>query len=489
MTVTAYTLDNLRIEASRQLDPGKRGALGQYMTPAPIASFMASLFAHRGNARLLDAGAGIGSLASAFLNKAMEADGTVDIDAWEIDATLRHYLKNTLESHKQRVQGRIKTHIHATDFIEDAVFEIQMGCGKRYTHAILNPPYSKIKVDSRHRRLLRMVGIETVNLYTAFAALASLLLEKDGELVAITPRSFCNGPYYRPFRELILRTCALRQLHLFESRSKAFQDDEILQESVISHWVKGATQTRVVISTSHDANFDDYKKTDFDAAAIVKPDDGERFIHIPTTYEQAHTPELCAHALHDIGLEVCTGPVVDFRLKDYWREEPSEDTAPLLYAHHFAEGCLRWPKPHHKKPNALQVCSAVNKWLMPRGYYVLVKRFSAKEQRRRVVAYALDPAELNAPNIGFENHWNVFHANKQGLDGDIAKGLAIFLNSSLFDTHFRSFSGHTQVNATDLRAMKYPSPEQLRKLGRLAGQERLCDQAAIDRLTQELRHQ
>ncbi len=47
----------------------------------------------------------------------------------------------------------------------------------------------------------------------------------------------------------------------------------------------------------------------------------------------------------------------------------------------------------------------------------------------------------------------------------MAAGLACFLNSTVLDNYFRVFSGHTQVNATDLRNMKYPSGDRLRALG------------------------
>ena len=408
----------------------------------------------------------------------------VDVETWEIDNILGGYLKNTLDEYVRQGQGKIKAHIHAADFIEGAAFSIQFDCGNRYTHAILNPPYKKICASSKHRKLLRMVGIETVNLYTAFVALTMLLMEKGGEVVAIIPRSFCNGSYYRPFRNLILRISSIRQLHLFESRNLAFQDDDVLQENIIIHLVKGEPQGAVIVSTSHDARFSDYQQTTFDAAVIVKPNDIEQFIHIPTVIGQTSTPKLCTHTLRDIGLEVCTGPVVDFRLKAYWRDKPTDGTVPLLYPHHFSDGALCWPK-SHKKPNALQLSSDVSKWLMPRGHYVLVKRFSTKEERRRLVAYHLSYEALDAAYIGFENHWNVFHIGKHGIDEDIAKGLATFLNSTILDEHFRVFSGHTQVNATDLRNMRYPSLEQLRKLGKRA-KNQPNDQATLDRLLEEL---
>jgi adenine-specific DNA-methyltransferase len=171
-------------------------------------------------------------------------------------------------------------------------------------------------------------------------------------------------------------------------------------------------------------------------------------------------------------------------MKDYWRNEPDDDAAPLLYPHHFSNGSLCWPKPH-KKPNALLLADEVRKWLMPKGHYVLVKRFTAKEERRRLVAYHLSADTFNAALIGFENHWNVFHIEKHGLDENTAVGLATFLNSSVLDRHFRVFSGHTQVNATDLRNMRYPSREQLQLLGQRAINQP-NDQASIDRLIEEL---
>ena len=480
----SLVIDQTRREASSMLDSKRRSELGQYLTPSPIATFMASLFSYNSQAKLLDAGAGIGSLTSAFLDKALREGTAVTAETWEIDDMLCGYLRNTLDEYTQQGQGKIKARIHASDFIEDAVFSLQFGSGPHYTHAILNPPYKKISTGSKHRKLLRMAGIETVNLYTAFVALAVLLMGKGGEVVAIIPRSFCNGSYYRPFRNLISRACSIRQLHLFESRNQAFRDDEVLQENVIIHLIKGEPQGQVIVSTSHDARFQDYRQTTLDASVIVKPDDPEQFIRIPTVIGQTTAPGICAHTLRDIGLEVCTGPVVDFRLKEYWCDEPAGDAAPLLYPHHFTDGSLCWPK-SHKKPNALQLAPEVSKWLMPRGHYVLVKRFSAKEERRRLVAYHLPYEALNSAYIGFENHWNVLHTGKHGMDEDTAKGLSTFLNSTILDEHFRVFSGHTQVNATDLRNMRYPSREQLRKLGQRAkGQPN--DQATIDRLLEEM---
>ncbi len=477
-------LDQVRREASALLDSKRRAELGQYMTPSSIAEFMASLFTYNGQIKLLDAGAGVGSLTSAFIEKAQFEGANVVAEVWEIDPLLGTYLRTTLADCIAQASGNISAHLHATDFIEDAVSAIQFNSEDRYTHAILNPPYKKITSHSKHRKLLRLVGIETVNLYTAFVALSILMMREEGEIVAIIPRSFCNGSYYRPFRQLLLRQCAIQQLHLFESRSQAFQDDDVLQENIILHLIKGRKQGAVIVSTSLNAQFTGYQQATFDIQDIVQANDAEQFIRIPTTLTHTHLPALCTHTLQELGLAVCTGPVVDFRLKDYWCEADSTDAIPLLYPHHFSQGEFSWPKVH-KKPNALRRSPEIKKWLMPRGHYVLVKRFSAKEERRRLVAYHLSADELNASHFGFENHWNIFHTDKHGLSAEVAKGLSIFLNSTQLDEHFRVFSGHTQVNATDLRNMRYPNLEQLCELARRAT-GLAQTQTSIDRLVEEL---
>ncbi len=351
--------------------------------------------------------------------------------------------------------------------------------------AILNPPYRKINSDSRDRRLLRSIGVETSNLYSGFLAIVVKLLKRGGELVAITPRSFCNGPYFRPFRKLLLEEMTLRRVHVFESRNKAFRDDDVLQENVIIHAVKGARRPeRVVISVSEsaEAEFMTIRRVPVDE--LVHPGDPECFIRIvPDDSDRAVAREFerLSQTLAALGLSVSTGRVVDFRARDFLRREPGQGTAPLIYPTHFDNGFVKWPKPGARKPNAILMAPATGDLLVPADTYVLVKRFSSKEERRRIVAAIYDPARLPGKGVAFENHLNYFHQNGRGLPSSLAKGLAVFLNSTLVDRFFRQFSGHTQVNATDLRNLRYPTREQLERMG-VAVEDSLPDQPGVDRI-------
>ncbi len=470
------------VEKARPVAPPMgKSALGQYMTPSNIAAFMASLFPKTsGTFHLLDAGAGEGSLTCTFFDALRNGDRPFprgEVSLFECDAAM----VRKLEKNTARVLSAlpVQQHVFHTDFIEHAVTLI-LRKQRPFSHAILNPPYKKISNSSLHRALLRDVGIETVNLYTAFVALALALLQPGGTLVAIIPRSFCNGPYYRPFREFILRHAAIRRIHLFTSRTEAFKTDKVLQENVIIALERDAEQVDICISTSTNGDMDDYKEARYSFAGIVSPGDSEKFIHIPDAQGETGSLSLAKSSLASLGLGVSTGPVVDFRLKDYLREMPQGNDAPLLYSGHF-NGKTEWPKAGFKKPNAIAYCPETMKWLYPNGYYVVVRRLSSKEEKRRIVAYLVDPAYFpDKPFLGFENHLNVFHCHKQGLRRDVAHGLALYLNSRFIDALFRRFNGHTQVNATDLRALPYPSVQTLAELGAWAERQKDLTQEAVE---------
>lgn len=491
-------LDLVRHEASRQLRPEHRAALGQFLTPAPLARMMASLVeAGQPHVRILDAGAGIGALAASLVSELSERarrPERITVTAYELDATLLPYLAETLtvcDAACQVAGIAFDSEILQEDFVEAGVAMLRgdwfAPVPRHFDAAILNPPYRKIASASRERMLLHGIGIETTNLYTAFLTLAVRLLEPGGELVAITPRSFANGPYFRPFREEFLREMAIRRLHVFASRDAAFRDDDVLQENVILHAVKDRTARPPVLVTESDGGSDEtmsVRMTPYDE--LVRPGDLERFIHLlPDTLSHAVAERMARlpMSLSDLGLSVSTGRVVDFRAREFLRPEPASDTAPLIYPTHLAHGFVTWPK-RTRKPNALLISPRTDDLLVPEGTYVLVKRFSAKEERRRVVAAVYDPTRTTPGRVGFENHLNYVHRDGHGLSTELAKGLTVFLNSTLVDEFFRQFSGHTQVNATDLRSLRYPSCLDLEHLGAKIG-DTLPPQDDIDRMVEE----
>ncbi|MDX6406839.1 MAG: adenine-specific DNA-methyltransferase [Blastocatellia bacterium] len=469
--------------------------LGQFLTPRHIADLMASMFlAAPPEIRLLDAGAGTGNLTEALVRHLCAIGGTkrIIVTAYELDVSLIAALRDTYDRCQQeceRAAIEFTAKVHNEDFVSSAVSILRgdLFSSERplFNSAIVNPPYRKLRSDSRSRLLLRSIGIETSNFYSAFTALIIRLLVGNGELVAITPRSFCNGPYFRPFRTELLDSMSLRRLHLFESRSAAFGKDNVLQENLILHAVKEqSTPHEVMISSSSGQENAPVKERLVGFPDVVAYNDPERIIHIRVKEHQNQHPDSgrVQAKLSDLGLSVSTGRVVDFRAKIFLRRQPAVDTAPLIYPSHFDGATVAWPKEGSRKPNALLVADQTRALLVPSAFYVLVKRFTSKEERRRIVASVYDPKRINAKWVAFENHLNYFHVNGGGLSRSLAKGLAAFLNSTLVDSYFREFSGHTQVNAADLRRLTYPSKAALEELGRKIQHE--LNQAELDKLVE-----
>jgi adenine-specific DNA-methyltransferase len=456
---------------------------------------MASMFDDPSpNIILLDAGAGVGSLSVAFVADMLTREPrpkSIHVVAYELDDVFAARLAEAMTLCREECRGAgvaFSSEIRRDDFIESASGEVGVGLfgsdpKGRFTHAILNPPYKKISTDSDHRRQLSAAGIETTNLYTAFLALAALLLVDRAQMVAITPRSYCNGPYFRPFREHFLARMAIDRVHVFNSRKEAFSEDDVLQENIIIRARKTTAQPASVVVSSSNGPSEEPESHELRPEQLVNPNDPEKFIHVVADGYANEVSDLMGRidsTLDDIGLKVSTGRIVDFRSREWLKQDPEPNTVPLIYPMHFRDGWVAWPR-DGKKPNAFVANDDSEKWLIPAAVYVLTKRFSAKEEKRRIVAAIFDPARVPCERVAFENHVNYFHARGEGLPIALAKGLAAYLNSTLVDSYFRNFNGHTQVNAGDLKNLRYPSRQQLERLGGRFGDE-LPPQNEIDHI-------
>ena len=482
-------IENRRITHANETPPAIKQELGQYFTPGRIADFMASLFPKtNGNVRVLDPGAGIGSLSCALAERIAAEKWDVDsisVDAYEIDTAIVGQLKDNLTGCFNGEECNVN--VLNGDFLSATAAAVSNGENPRYTHVIMNPPYKKIRTSSREREATKAFGLETVNLYTAFMGAAIVSTVDGGHIVAIVPRSFCNGVYYKPFREFLLERCAIERIHLFDSRDTAFKDELVLQENIIIMLRKNVSQGDVMLSYSKDGSLNDMQSRCVPFSAIVNPSDQEKYINIPP-YEESKADnalDRMQSSLKDIGIQVSTGAVVDFRAKDELRTDYEDGAAPLIYPVHFKDWRVRWPV-ESKRPNAIMRTDATAKLFLPRGYYVVVKRFSAKEEKRRLVASIVTPDDFANDEIAFENHLNVFMQSKHGLDRHMAYGLTVWLNTTWLDGKFRLFSGHTQVNATDLRNLPYPTAEQLSNMGQMLEAEHEWSQETFDRIAMEV---
>jgi adenine-specific DNA-methyltransferase len=486
-------IEAIRIEATQSLHPQTQKNEGQFFTPMPLARLVASNITinKKEKLRILDPGAGVASLSAALLCRIAEEGQSqkLEIVLLEKDSDLIPYLnraKREISKFCKEIGVEVSIEVLNMDF-----FSLLALGGKHletldmpFDLIISNPPYGKINASSLDRKATRSMGVDCPNLYAGFVALSLRLLCKGGSLTAITPRSFMNGSYFMSFRKDLLNNLNLKRIHLFDSRSTLFSDTGVLQENVIFSGTFGKQQKKVEI-TSSENHIDDVRKEVFTYDQIVLPGDPEKFIRIPSadkTNDVIDILESLPYRLKDLGLEVSTGRVVDFRVSADISNPAKPGDSPLIYPSNFCNGQIEWPVVG-KKPQSIN--TSLNSLLLPNEIYVLIKRFSSKEERRRIVAAIWEPSNADVEFVGFENHLNVIHVKNHGLSKDLALGLLYWLNSSIVDSYFRVFSGHTQVNAGDIRSMNFPSQEALQNLGKKV-QSELPSQNEIDGYVQNV---
>ncbi len=316
------------------------------------------------------------------------------------------------------------------------------------------------------------------NIYALFMAVSAALLRTGGDLVFITPRSFTSGPYFRRFRTVFFDKILPRRVHVFASRRDTFRRDEVLQENVIflgirlDRWHERGAGSRVVISSSLGVgDIDAPEVRELPASLMLDLASKDKVLRLPVCNEDDRALDLVDSwptTLGGLGLNISTGPIVPFRAIERVAKEGRvpESHVPLLWMNHVRAMRVTWPLGRHK-PEYIEWAGAAA-LLVPNRNYVLMRRFSAKEEARRLTAAPWIAAESAIPAIGLENHLNFVHRPGDTLSEDEAWGIAALYNSRLLDTWFRAVNGNTQVSATELRAMPLPAHETIRTLGRRA---------------------
>jgi adenine-specific DNA-methyltransferase len=463
----------------------ERKRKGQYFTPPAVCRFMARLLTkpQRKSYRLLDPGAGVGSLTAAVCEQLSQTSTPLhlEIELFENDRGVLPYLHRTIEHCRyemERAGHAMRAVVHESDFILDAAKPNKVIRGlfdkdlelEEVDGVIMNPPYFKLNKNSQYARVMDAVVHGQPNIYAFFLAASTQILRPGGEMVAITPRSFCNGLYFRGFRRWFFERMALDHIHLFESRTDTFHD--VLQESIITQSRKlGRASSRITISTSHGRNvIKDIHVRSLPASAVLDKSTGDTIIRVPASDEDfaiLEALESWPDRFSDLGLRVSTGPVVTFRAREFLLHGLKDtNAAPLLSTFNIKPFETLWPTAHKKHPNAFKVCSASMKLLLPAQNYVLLRRFSAKEERRRLTASCFIGPFQAGPYVALENHLNYVYHPKRPLSLDETYGLAALFNSALLDRYFRTISGNTQVNATELRTMPLPALKTIAAIGR-----------------------
>lgn len=443
-----------------------RKKYGQFFTNIGTAKFMASLFCYdlsKPRLDILDAGAGTGVLAIAVVQNLIEKGyiGNIHVTCYETDQFVLPLLCQNL-AHVTEIHPNVTYTIKEQNYITgqavlfNTLFEKNENC---YDYIIGNPPYLKISKDADEALAMPHVCHGAPNLYFLFWAMGVYNLKDNQELVYIIPRSWTSGAYFKKFREYLFSTCVITDIHLFESRDKVFDGESVLQETIIVKVKKTTTQPNYInITTSSTSEFTDVKrfKTSYNTVVaenqlvfLVTNDDDAKVLRTINRFKQT---------LLDINLKMQTGIIVDFRTREVLRDQIEDGAYPLLFSHHIKNGEVVWPQ--GKEGEVIKTDKKSH--LQENGDYLIVKRFTSKEEARRLqCGIYLKQNYNNFEYISTQNKVNFIKCDSPY----IAYGLFVLFNSTLYDKYYRILNGSTQVNSTEINQMPVPDKKVIAKMG------------------------
>jgi len=459
--------------------------LGQYFTGEAIADFMASMLTTYSGItkpiRILDAGAGAGILSTALAMRCLSLGyKNVRSVLYELDPNILRQLRNNMESLAKVFAdngGTFSFEIRNEDFVLARPDRFE----ERFHFSSINPPYFKYNTkESPYGKATLDIFKGNPNIYASFLAIVTKCLAPNGQVVAIIPRSFANGLYFKGFRNYLTASTNIERIHIFRSRDRAFKELQVLQENVIVKCVKASQAEMITVTSSigeHDLAQPEANK--YPAHLIIDDSNDHKIIRIPATFSESEVlseVESWTTTFEQAGYFISTGPVVDFRATEYLTTHNADNSVPLYQMQNVRAFSVEWSG-NHKKDVRFLVNGNSEKQLIPDDNYLFVKRFSSKDEKRRLVAGVYSKGASGSHLVAVENHLN-YIGKKTGLGKHEAFGLAGLLNSTFMDVYFRCVSGSTQVNATEVRLLRIPARDNILEIGK-----RLCRRKALGQQT------
>lgn len=383
------------LEWLKGADLKSRQALGQYMTPKFLRSYLLQQLEIKPGDRVLDPAVGTGE----FLRDAMERFPGIHIAGWDVDPEILKTARANVPSADLSLRSGLDDYL-----------------GEKYDWVIGNPPYFELKLDPHVKSKFKDVVNGRPNIYGLFFKVGLDALKEGGVLAYVVPPSMNAGAYFRNLRKYLTTENHVVSLKIF-SDSSLFIDAQTSVQVILIRKGPGVSK--------HTFSVEDKQSG---VSSLVFCEDPEEFGKL---YKG------CV-SLSSLGYEAVTGTTVWNQHKDKLTNVESDSTVPLLYARNIVDGGISL-SPDERRPQYIQD----GRFML--GEAIVVNRIIGGVGKG-VIKAALIPEGYK---FAAENHLNVLRP--------IAGRTPLVTFKELFDlvtepeivAKARTLTGNTQLSANE----------------------------------------
>ena len=471
-------------EHDKLIDKSIRKELGQFYTPIEIVEQIIgdlkdSIKSLTNKDRIMDPAVGAGVLISEVVKSIKENNKSINIlkfineniYAYDVNPFAVFATKISLILKMISLVGKEKTFSFLNknkSVLNNIKIEntITSNHSIKYSIIISNPPYFKLNSDM----LKKVTDYNEIiygqpNIYSLFMYWGLKHLESNGTMSYIIPQSIKSGRYFQSIRQELSKY-VIKSITCVSSRQRIFDKAE---QAVLILNVKNKKRTNdktkiQFLNGSKEIDSFYYihsKRIIMDADnnyLMVIHRSAENYEIVDKIYSNCYT--LSENASN---YKFSNGLFVWNQHKDLLSDNPSD--IPIIYGGNIQPMMFirNIEFPNKEKKRYAKCDNSISSFIKS-GVKLVIQRTTNYDKNTRIKACIL-PNEFVGNNSEYllENHVNYLASkNNDTIDDNILYYFLGVLNSSLFNRIFVSFSGNTQVSASELNLMPLPyDPENL----------------------------
>ncbi len=377
-------------------DLATRQALGQFMTPRFLRTYLLSQLKIPAGSRVLDPAVGTGE----FLRQALDTFPGISVSGWDVDEEILKVARN---------------------LVPEGLFSARSGLddysGEKFDFVIGNPPYFEMKLDSEVKGKFRQVLNGRANIYGLFFQVGIDALEVGGTLAYVVPPSMNAGAYFKNLRKFLITDNHVLSLKVFKQSN---------------HFVDAQTAVQVIVIRKGPG----VSKHTFSAGEAGSGKQSLIFCEDPAFFANIFKS---SRSLYSLGYEAVTGSTVWNQHKERLSNDDFGGSAvPLLYARNIKGGDIQL-SPDARRPQFILGGRSM------RGPAIVVNRIIGSVGKG-TISTALVP---DGYEFAAENHLNVIRpveGRPQLVSFSELLGLVSDPDTAV---KARALTGNTQLSATE----------------------------------------